>query len=75
MQININDKVNKIVKNNPEIKEVLAELGFTEILKPGKLETVGRFVSLKTGSKMRDISLEYIIEKLREKGYSVTIKK
>lgn len=71
MKVNINDKVFKIVSTHPEIKDILASLGFTEILKPGRLETVGRFVSLKNGAKMREIDLNLIINELKMKGYEV----
>lgn len=71
MIINVNDKVKKIIKDNPKVKTILASLGFKEILKQGKLETVGRFVSLKTGAKMRDIDLKYIEEELKKKGYVI----
>lgn len=71
MIININDKVNKLVKQDENIKKILFELGFKDILKPGMLETVGRFISLKSGAKMKNISLDLIIETFKKKGYEV----
>lgn len=71
MVINVNDKIYHLIKQDENLKQVLFDLGFEEILKPGRLETVGRFMTLKKGAIMRDIDLEWVKEQLIEKGYGV----
>lgn len=66
--INLNDN---IAKEHEDFKEILFELGFKDIIRPGMLATVGKFMNLKKGAKMRKIPLEDIIKTLKEKGYQV----
>lgn len=71
MKINVNDKMHTIIKSDEKLKEIFFELGFSDLVKPGMLQTVGRMVSLKDGSRLRKIDLEYIVEELKKKGYEV----
>ena len=70
-QIDLKKSVYELVKENPELKEFLAELGFKDILLPGMLETAGRIMTLEKGSKMKKIEMTDIIKKLEDKGYKV----
>lgn len=45
--INLNDSIYNLHSKNPEIVEVLYELGFSDIKKPGMLNTAGRFMTIK----------------------------
>ncbi len=56
--------VSELVSENPEIKEVLAEAGFKEIIKPMSLAVMGKVMTIPNGAaiknkfKDRDISFE-----------------
>lgn len=69
--IDLNKTVYEIYLEVPEITEVLSELGFTDITKPGMLKTVGRFMTIPKGATMKKISLETIKDTLINKGYQI----
>ncbi len=63
--------VYELCKEHPELPEILAELGFTEIIKPGMLATAGRFMTIPKGAAMKKLNLESIKETLELKGYDI----
>jgi hypothetical protein len=71
LTINVNDTILSIITQDEKLKDILFELGFKEITKPGMLQTVGRFMTLKAGSSMRKIDLNKIKERLEALGYQV----
>ncbi len=69
--ISLNTSIYDLVKKYPEIVEVLFTIGFKEITKPMMLNTAGRIMNLKKGSKMRDIELEVVIDALEAAGFTI----
>lgn len=69
--INLSSTVYEIYKENPEITEILKDLGFHDIVKPGMLNTAGRFMTIPKGAAMKKISMELIIMTLSDKGYII----
>jgi hypothetical protein len=69
--IDLNKTVYEISHQYPEIIEILKDLGFYDIVKPGMLQTAGRFMTLHKGAAMRKISMEHIRQAFREKGFIV----
>ena len=67
--IDLNQSIHSMVQSYPEIKEILLLLGFTDIVKPGMLQTVGKFMTLKKGAELKSISLTSIKEAFKEKGF------
>ncbi len=70
-EININDSIFQLVTTYPEIKDILFSLGFTDIVKPGMLQTVGRIMTLSKGSKAKGISLEIIKKAFHTEGFNI----
>ena len=70
-QIDLKKSVFELVKTYPELKEVLVELGFKDIVLPGMLETAGRIMTIEKGAKMKQFYIKDIIKKLEDKGYKV----
>lgn len=70
-QIDLKKSVFELVKTYPELKEVLVELGFKDIVLPGMLETAGRIMTIEKGAKMKQFDIKDIIKKLEDKGYKV----
>ena len=70
-EINIEDSIYKLVKDDEDFLTILYELGFSDIVKPGMIQTVGRFMNLKKGATAKKIPLKEIIESLEKKGYKV----
>ena len=63
--------VASLVKEYPEVADIMANLGFTEIKNPAMLASVGRIMNLKKGSQMKKIPMEEIIRAFREKGFEI----
>lgn len=69
--IDFKDSVYEIYQKTPEITDILFELGFQDIVKPGMLHTAGRFMTIPKGALMKKISLDLIKDKLFERGFEV----
>lgn len=69
--IDLNRTVYELYNEHPEITEILSELGFKDITKPGMLRTAGRFMTIPKGAAMKKIDLETIIETFRNKGFEI----
>ncbi len=69
--INLSRSVYELCTEFPELIEFMKASGFTDIVKPGMLTTAGRFMTLPKGAKMKDISLDTLIERLQALGFEV----
>lgn len=69
--IDLNKSVYDITKEYPEVIDVLYELGFKDITKPGMLSTAGRFMTILKGSAMKKIDINVIKKTLSDKGFEV----
>ena len=56
-ELNLNKSVAELVREYPELRDVLASLGFTDILKPGALKLMGSIMTLPRGAVVKGISL------------------
>ena len=65
----LNESVYTLCVRYPELKDLLAEHGFAEILRPGMLHTAGRLLTLPKGAALRKLDLEIIIDTLRRHGF------
>jgi len=73
--LDLDTTVHALCEKYPELPGILHSIGFSEITKPGMLQTVGRFMTLKKGAAMKDIPMESIVRTLREHGYDVLERK
>ncbi|HPZ52307.1 MAG TPA: DUF1858 domain-containing protein, partial [Clostridia bacterium] len=48
--IDLNKTVFELCNEDPAIKDILADSGFTDITKPGMLQTAGRFMTIPKGA-------------------------
>ena len=69
--IDLSQPVATIIKEHPEVKELLINLGFKSLSNPAMLNTVGKVTSLKAGSKLSNIPLSKIKRTLLFNGYDV----
>lgn len=70
-EIDLKDSVYQLCSNYPELIKILEDLGFKDIAKPGMLNTMGRFMTLEKGARMKQISMDSIEKKLFEEGFSI----
>jgi hypothetical protein len=71
MEVDFNKSVHDLCKEYPEVKNILAELGFSDITKPGMIETAGRFMTIKKGSIAKGIDIEIIKQEFIKRGYEI----
>ncbi len=46
VQIKGTTPIYDLVKAHPDIKQIMADLGFVDIVKPGMLQSIGRIMTL-----------------------------
>jgi len=69
--VDLSLSVYELVKQYPEILDVMQELGFKDIALPGMLDTVGRFMTLPKGAKIHQLDLDIIRQALIKRGFEV----
>ena len=66
-----NQTVYELVKDDPDLKDVLVDLGLTPLSNPAMLNTVGRMMTLNDGIKQIDLSREELIIGLEKANYQL----
>lgn len=69
--ISLNETIYEICTKYPEIKEILRELGFVDIVNPIMMNTAGRVMTIPKGAQMKNIDIEKIKERLKENGFEI----
>lgn len=69
--IDLNKSVYELCTEDSFVMEVMKELGFDKITKPGMLHTAGKIMTIPKGARMRGIELDEIIRTFETHGYSV----
>ncbi len=69
--IDRNASIHSLVSAYPEIKDLLFGLGFTDIVKPGMLQTVGRIMTIVKGAALKNISWDTIVTAFQDRGFQI----
>ena len=69
--LHLSESVYELCRQYPELPQLLQELGFRDITKPGMLSSVGRFMTLPKGAAAKKLDLEQIKQRLTEYGFEV----
>lgn len=69
--LDLNKNVYSLCREYPEVKEIMAAAGFTDITKPAALNTMGRFMTIPKGAQIKEIALEKVVKAFRDAGYEV----
>lgn len=69
--LDLDKTILELVKEYPEIKEIMLELGFKDILKPFALEIMGRHMTIRKGSQVKNIPMDKIIKIFEENGFEI----
>lgn len=69
--ISINEPVANLVEKYPDLKNILKDIGFSEITNPLALSSLGKIISIKKGAGIKNIDLDIIREKLQERGFNL----
>ena len=70
-KLDLSKSLYELVTLYPEIKDLMYKLGFDAIAKPGMLQTVGRYVTIPKGAKMKHIPMDQIIKTFEANGFEV----
>ena len=70
--LDLNRTVYALCADDPQIAGILEEAGFTEVTKPGMLNTAGRFMTIPKGAAMKKIDPEAIRRIFAGRGYTMT---
>ncbi len=70
-QISLDTTVYELVTAYPEIIPIMTTIGLDGVTNPALLQTAGRFMTLRKGATMKDISLEQLVISLRTADFEV----
>ena len=70
-QIDLNKTVYELCSHDQDLPNILADIGFKDITKPGMLSTVGRFMTISKGAIAKNIDIETIKQELIRYGYTI----
>ena len=69
--VDFKDSLANILKQYPELLDILYDFGFTQIKAPGMLQTAGKFMTLKMGCELRKIDISELENHLVSLGYPI----
>ena len=69
--IDFNKTVYELCSENEKVAEILAEIGFKDITKPGMLNTAGRFMTIPKGAKGKNFDLEEIKKEFIKRDFEI----
>ena len=69
--INLNRSVYELVKEFPELADIMDQLGFNEFKKPAMLSSVGKIMTIPKGAKMKDIAMRDVVSALTRNGFTL----
>lgn len=70
--LDLKQSVYALCAEHEGLADILKQLGFTDITKPGMLSTAGRFMTIPKGAVMKRIDINTIKAKLEECGYRIS---
>lgn len=69
--LDLKKTVHDLVREDSQIANIMEELGFVEIVKPGMINTMGRFMTIPKGAAMKGINMDKIKGTFKNKGYEI----
>jgi DUF438 domain-containing protein len=69
--LDLKKSIYELVNEYPELAELMAAMGFTEITKKTALNTVGRMMTIPKGADIKDIDLRYVVSILQKAGFTL----
>ncbi len=70
-KIDLNKSVYELTEEYPELIDIMAGLGFTEITKKPVLNSVGKIMTIPKGAKMKNISMMDVVTALMQNGFEL----
>lgn len=70
-KIDLTQTVYQLTQAHPELIDIMASLGFSEITKNAIRLSVGKLITISQGAAMRGISMEVVVKALEDNGFTV----
>ena len=70
-KLDLNKTVFELTQEYPELVDIMAEIGFTEITKKPMLYSVGKIMTISKGAKMKNISMMDVVTALISNGFEL----
>lgn len=70
-KLDLNKSVFILTQEYPELIDIMAELGFTEITQKAMRHSIGKMVTIPKGAKMKNIPMMKIVTTLMEHGFEL----
>lgn len=70
-KLDLNKSVYELAQEYPEIIDVMVKLGFHEISKKAMLNSVGKFMTIPKGAKLKNISMMEIVSAFMQEGFEI----
>ncbi len=69
--LDLRKSVYELVKEYPEVADIMAGLGFGEIRKKAVINSVGKLMTIPKGAKFRKVDLKEIVKRFTDAGFTV----
>ncbi len=70
-KIDLTKTVYELVESYPELMDIMAEIGFTEIKKKAVLNSIGKLMTIPKGAKMKNIPMGTVEKTFLEHGFEL----
>ncbi|NGM83696.1 DUF1858 domain-containing protein [Paenibacillus sp. 7124] len=69
--LSLNESIFDLVSRDPEVMDIMLELGFRDIAKPGMLQTAGRIMTLAKGIKLKKMDIDTVKQTFLRHGFII----
>lgn len=69
--LRMDESIFDLVSKYPEVVDIMVELGFRDIAKPGMLQTAGRFMTLSKGIKLKKMEHDTVKQAFERHGFEI----
>ena len=69
-KIDLTQTVYQLTQAHPELIDIMASLGFSEITKKAIRMSVGKLMTISQGAAMRGIGIEAVVKALEDNGFT-----
>lgn len=70
-KLDLKKTVSELVSEYPQVKDIMEELGFKDIVKPVALSTVGKMMTIPQGASIRGIPLNEVLAAFQARGFEI----
>lgn len=70
-ELDLRKTVAELVKEHPEVKEIMADLGFKDITSPIAMKFMGKVMTIPKGAAIKGIPMDRIVAAFEEKGFHI----